>query len=437
MQTSQATQLPTAIPDGLTDTPAYRTGSGCFVCGQDGCTHQTIGLPATLNADGSVSAAADYALEGAKWGSGGTGTGGGTVTWSYASHNYTDREEFGSTLSFMPSGYESMVQQAFAAWSQVANITFVQVTDAADVDIRLGGGTIDGRNGTLATTYYQYQGSSMTQADIVFDSSEPWTASASSGTYAYSVIVHEIGHAIGLGHTGVQPAIMYPYTANLAALQPDDIAGAVALYGAAAGTTTPITTTPTTTTGFTPTEASDSYVGTSGADTVSLLGGDDRAEGMGGNDQLYGNQGDDMLLGGDGADSLFGGQGTDTVSGGAGNDQLYGNMANDGMWGGSGQDTLFGGQGDDVIQGGDGDDFLFGNLGNDTLYGDNAATSTGAGADVIDGGDGLDTAVFLFTRSQYTLAHAADGAIVVNSADRLYRVEYLRFSDQTIEAAWI
>ncbi len=48
------------------------------------------------------------------------------------------------------------------------------------------------------------------------------------------VALHELGHALGLGHESRKPAIMAPfYSGNLYHLQQDDIAGVAALYGSA------------------------------------------------------------------------------------------------------------------------------------------------------------------------------------------------------------
>ena len=79
----------------------------------------------------------DFSTSGTKWGPSGTlGTMGGTVTWSIASAgwaNQTGQSFFtGHTVdlsSFLPADFLTQITDAFAAWAQVANINFEQVTD--------------------------------------------------------------------------------------------------------------------------------------------------------------------------------------------------------------------------------------------------------------------------------------------------------------------
>ena len=73
--------------------------------------------------------------------------------------------------------------------------------------------------------------------------------------------------------------------------------------------------------------------------------------------------------------------------GGSGDDTLRGNGANNQMSGNAGQDTLKGGNGRDTLSGNGAKDKLFGNKGADTLNG-------GAGRDQLTGGKGRDTFVF-------------------------------------------
>lgn len=50
----------------------------------------------------------------------------------------------------------------------------------------------------------------------------------------YAVAAHEFGHSLGLSHSSVQGAIMYPYYQTLSgdvALSGDDVVGIQAIYG--------------------------------------------------------------------------------------------------------------------------------------------------------------------------------------------------------------
>lgn len=184
---------------------------------------------------------------------------------------------------------------------------------------------------------------------------------------------------------------------------------------------------------ITGTDGVDNIVGTVGNDLIRLLGGDDACRAGDGGDLVYGNAGRDILEGDGGNDTLFGGRDGDTLSGNAGADRIYGNLADDALYGGTGADTLYGGQGQDRLLGGDGADVLYGGAGDDLLYGDNTESSTGAGIDTLYGGVGTDTAVYLFARATYIIQRQADGSLLINSADRLYDVEILRFSDGDVQ----
>ncbi|MDE0507166.1 MAG: M10 family metallopeptidase C-terminal domain-containing protein [Gammaproteobacteria bacterium] len=127
-------------------------------------------------------------------------------------------------------------------------------------------------------------------------------------------------------------------------------------------------------------------------------------------DFLVGNRLDNEILGNDGNDRIFGQQGDDWLVGGAGDDELSG-------W--TGHDALFGGPGDDLLEGG---------AGNDRLDG-------GAGSDRLSGGEGLDFAIYASDREHYAIESSSDYITVIESGalwrydDRLEGIERLDFAD--------
>jgi Matrixin len=99
----------------------------------------------------------------------------------------------------------------------------------------------------IATTYYWYNSTGFVDADIVFwDGGFQFfagTTGCSSGFYIEDIAAHEFGHALGLGHTSVQSATMFPSVSfcnqSNRTLDPDDIDGILSLYGPRAGSTPP------------------------------------------------------------------------------------------------------------------------------------------------------------------------------------------------------
>jgi hypothetical protein len=182
-----------------------------------------------------------YALEGPKWPNG---------------SNPTIQLELGSagrTLSDGNTSWNSAVSPALDLWNQVmGSLQLNRVMDSTApivsgdrVNSMSFGSTFFGHSfgsGTLAVTYYSYSGSTMTEADIVFNTAQPWDSYRGSLRSAFDiqrVALHESGHLLGLAHSSVSTAIMNAFINNSDALTADDIAGIQSLYGAPSGSPTP------------------------------------------------------------------------------------------------------------------------------------------------------------------------------------------------------
>ena len=113
-------------------------------------------------------------------------------------------------------------------------------------------------------------------------------------------------------------------------------------------------------------------------------------------ENMIGGFGGDSISGNGADNDLRGRLGNDILLGDEGNDTVGGGSDNDHLDGGAGKDLLFGNRGSDVVLGGDDSDILFGGPGADTVDGGSGNDDVygSAGDDVLTGGPGSDTFFF-------------------------------------------
>ncbi|HEY8573759.1 M10 family metallopeptidase C-terminal domain-containing protein [Phenylobacterium sp.] len=359
---------------------------------------------------------------------------------------------------------EQQIRQAelaLQAWADVARITFVRVgsgtsgegayTDNASI---LMAGYTSGFKG--ASAFANFPGNpavSDNDGDLWVNVSISTNAFPVTGSVGQQVLLHEIGHTIGLAHPGDYDAsddgpVTYAgsaeyyedsrqYTvmsyfnegntgANFRGSYPaapmlDDIAAAQVEYGANMTTRTGDTTY-----GFNSNAGRPWFEATSAASRMVFAvwdaGGNDTfdfsgytasqvvdlREGFFSNvGTLVGNVavamgtvienaitgiGSDTLNGNAVANRLLSGAGNDTLSGFAGQDLLRGEDGDDVIYGGADFDDIHGNKGNDTAYGGAGDDWVVGGQNDDLLFGEDGDDLAlgNLGADTIDGGLGAD-----------------------------------------------
>lgn len=132
------------------------------------------------------------------------------------------------------------INRALNLWEEASTLKFTEV-NSDDADIRISFNTgyhhdgykFDGPGNLLAHAFFPGSGLG---GDAHFDDDEDWVSD--SGVHGkvsfYAVAAHEFGHSLGLSHSSVQGAIMFPYYQHLGdnyTLSSDDITGIQAIYG--------------------------------------------------------------------------------------------------------------------------------------------------------------------------------------------------------------
>jgi hypothetical protein len=241
----------TAILPAVNDQPAAFAGEAMSTSGTASARSYSLLLDAGLNEPhGVIHIGTDFVISGDKWDHG-------VITWSLATANYDYQQGENFAYSFTSGGAaHQKIAQAFQIWDNASTyLTFQQVADSADVDIRLGWGNNlpnDGGDNTLGVAWNFTSGTigggnqiydRLTASLIMVDFADGFSDLA-SGTSAdkpfLNVVLHEIGHSLGLGHYDLNPAIMNTYASNMTSLTSHEINGINYLYpGGTPGTGTP------------------------------------------------------------------------------------------------------------------------------------------------------------------------------------------------------
>ena len=321
-------------------------------------------------------------------------TPGGTITVNY------------STLT---SSEQALAIAALNEWSDIIGVTFRPVVSGGQI---IFDHTEDSSGQPTAATDGTWSNGITSSEHVQISSSWVNNYGTTLNSYSFQTYLHEIGHALGLGHAG-----NYNMTADYAAdalfandswdtsimsyfsegdnsyvsqqgfteqfsVTPmvADIIAVGQLYGLSTTTRTDDTTY-----GFNSTAGRDVFnasLYSNVAYTIFDSGGNDTLDYSGfANNQLINLNPETYSNVGSGVGNVSIARGTiiENAIGGSGNDQLIGNDVANKLIGNGGNDTIIGGGGDDFLTGGSGTDTLTGGTGNDTF----SDTLTGFNGDTI------------------------------------------------------
>ena len=182
-----------------------------------------------------------------------------TITYSFS--NLLDGQLPGDLTA---GQLRAAVQEALGLWAGVAPLHFVEVADsgpavssqnyspAGHPNIRIGHQFLDGSVGENILAQAFFPGEAGLGGDVHFDDANIWRIGSSGfGSDFLEVVVHELGHSLGIAHLpavdeGGQDAVMNQVSSGhfrgglgTGFLLPADVAAVREIYGPGAGSVAP------------------------------------------------------------------------------------------------------------------------------------------------------------------------------------------------------